>query len=310
MAYRLERDESVIKGLTRVVREEIESAGTHLSGHRKPSRDEAIHEARKSIKKVRAVLRLVSAEPDDATARENSRLRDVARKLSEFRDAFVIIETLDDVKKKYKDEAGDRLRSVRAALTKRRNQTAKVVDVAAVLGEAAKELQKAAKQVKHWPLHTAGYAAIGPGLEASYRAGREALARVRKHPHPENYHDLRKRVKDHWYHLRLLENLWSRLMKASEKSLKDLETWLGNDHNLVVLRARIVAEPAFYGKQKDIELALELIDRYQKELREQSLSLAERVFDEKPRDFTRRMKHLWDTWRHEPKPLEESSTAA
>jgi len=53
-------------------------------------------------------------------------------------------------------------------------------------------------------------------------------------------------------------------MSVTEKSLKDLETWLGNDHNLVVLRARIVAEPAFYGKQKDIDLALDLIDRYQK----------------------------------------------
>jgi CHAD domain-containing protein len=133
---------------------------------------------------------------------------------------------------------------------------------------------------------------------------------VRKDPSPENYHRLRKRVKDHWYHLRLLENLWSRIMKASEKSLKDLESWLGNDHNLFVLRTRLVAEPAFYGKQKDVDLTLKLIDKYQKELREQSLSLAERIFDEKPADFTRRMKHLWDTWRHEPRSLEEPPTAA
>jgi CHAD domain-containing protein len=310
MAYRLERGESVIRGLKRVVRDEMESAGAHLAGNGIPSRDEAIHEARKSIKKVRAVLRLIKAKLGGVQAREDSRLRNVGRRLSTFRDAFVIVETFDELKKKYPGEAGAGLHSVRLALTKRRNQAAKTADIEAVLEDAAAVLGKAAKRAKDWPLQKNGYAAIGPGLEKSYRAGREALARVRKEPLPENYHDLRKRVKDHWYHVRLLENLWSRLMKASEKSLKDLETWLGNDHNLFVLRARLVAEPAFYGKQKDIELALELIDRYQKELREQSLSLAERVFDEKPRDFTRRMKHLWDTWRHEPKPLEESSTAA
>src|SRR5271154_3986471 len=69
MAYRLERGESVIKGLKRVVRDEMESASDCLSGKKtkqagrktnhagKPTnRDEAIHGARKSIKKIRAVL--------------------------------------------------------------------------------------------------------------------------------------------------------------------------------------------------------------------------------------------------------------
>src|SRR5271165_4675242 len=109
MAYRLKRDESVIRGLKRVVREEIESAGTQLSGDRKTSRDECIHEARKSIKKVRALMRLVSPELSDTYARENARLRDIARRLSEFRDAFAIIATFDDLKKKYKDQTRNKL---------------------------------------------------------------------------------------------------------------------------------------------------------------------------------------------------------
>jgi CHAD domain-containing protein len=179
-----------------------------------------------------------------------------------------------------------------------------------VLDEAARSLRNAAKGVEAWPLETDGYAAIGPGLEKTYRAGRKALERARKDSCPENYHELRKRVKDHWYHIRLLEDLWTDMMSAYEKSLKDLETWLGDDHNLVVLRERIMAEPAFHGKPQEIDLTLHLIDRYQKELRDKSLPLAERIYEEKPRDLTRRMKHLWDTWRHEPNDLEEPSTAA
>src|SRR5580700_8770899 len=103
MAYRLKRDESVIRGLKRVVREEMESAVAQLSGGNEASRDEAIHEARKSIKKVRALLRLMSAEFGEAYARENARLRDIARRLSQFRDAFAIIETFDDLAAKYQD---------------------------------------------------------------------------------------------------------------------------------------------------------------------------------------------------------------
>jgi CHAD domain-containing protein len=310
MAYRLERSESVVSGLKRVVRDEIEPANSHLAGDKEVTRDEAIHEARKRIKKVRALLRLMRTELGPTYAEENGRLRDIAHRLSEFRDAFAIIATFDDLKKKYKTEVGTGLKSVRAALTKKRRVAGKSEEVATVLEAAASALGKAAKRVKTWPLETDGYSAIAPGFEDIYRAGRKALSRAHKEPHADNFHQLRKRVKDHWYHVRLLENIWTDMMSAYEKSLKDLETWLGNDHNLAVLRERIAAEPDSYGTPKEIDCLLELIDRYQKELRDKSLALSDRIYEEKPRELTRRMHHLWDTWLHEPRSLEESPTAA
>jgi CHAD domain-containing protein len=297
MAYRLKRGESVIRGLKRVAREEMEQAGGQLSGHKKPGRDEAIHDARKSIKKVRALLRLASAEQEGIYGRENARLRDIARRLSKFRDAFAIIETFDELKKKFPPETRNKLGSVRLALTKRRSQSAREEDVGIVILEAATALRRAAKRVKTWPLRADGFAAIGPGLEETFRAGRKALARVRKDARADNLHELRKRVKDHWYHLRLLEDLWTDVIKATENSLKDLETLLGNDHNLVVLGETIMADPAFYGEKKAIDLTIHLIEKYQKELREQSLVLAARIYEEKPRALTRRMAGLWDAWR-------------
>jgi CHAD domain-containing protein len=306
MAYRLERGESVIAGLKRIAQDEIESAGAQLSGDRR-SRDTAIHEARKSIKKARALLRLVSAELGGVYPRENTRLRDIAGELSSFRDDFVIIETFDDLKRKYRSETRNRLRPARGALTKTKNETARAQVVGIVLDHAVAALGNVAKRVADWPLETDGFPALSPGLEKTYRAGRSALARVRKDPRPDDYHELRKRVKDHWYHIRLLENLWTSVMTAYEKSLKDLETWLGDDHNLAVLRERVVADPGLYGEQKDIDLILDLIDKYQGELRGKSLSLAERIYEEKPNAFLSRMKHLWDTWCQEPKILEQSS---
>jgi CHAD domain-containing protein len=309
MAYRLKRDESVIRGLKRVVREEIESAAAQLSGEMKTSRDEAIHEARKSIKKVRALLRLMSGEFGAAYARENARLRDIARRLSQFRDAFAIIETFDDLTNKFKDQSVNKLHSVRSGLAKRMKEAGREEEVVIVIHDAAAALGKAARRVKTWPMQRDGYAAIGPGLEETYRGGRKALATVLKDPRPENYHELRKRIKDHWYHMRLLEGLWTGMMSAYEKNLKALETWLGNDHNLAVLRETIVAEPVFYGKKKEVGLTLELIDEHQKELRHRAVSLAQRIYDEKPGEFTRRMGDLWETWRHERKPHKPPAAA-
>jgi len=288
----------------------MESAVAQLSRKKKTTRDEAIHEARKSIKKIRALLRLVSGELGDKYPAENARFRDIARRLSDFRDAFALVATFDDLKKRFGDQTKNRLRSVRAGLTRKRTESSREENVSTVLDAAAAALGKAARGVKAWPLSTDGYPAIGPGLEKTYRAGRKALLRVQKNPHPDNFHDLRKRVKDHWYHIRLLECLWTDVMMAYEKSLKDLETWLGNDHNLAVLREKIVAEPAFYGKPADVDLTLQLIDKYQSELRGMAVVSAERIYIQKPREFSRRMEQLWDTWRHEPQPREQPPTAA
>src|ERR1019366_4549746 len=145
-----------------------------------------------------------------------------------------------------------------------------------------------------WPLAADGFEAIAPGLEATFRRGQKALARARKQPLAENYHGWRKRAKDHWYQVRLLEGVWDGTMPAYERRLKDLETWLGEDHNLVVLQEKAMAEPGFYGRQPEIALFVKLIGKYHKELRGNALALGERIYDEKSRQFTRRMRRMWD----------------
>lgn len=297
MAYRLEREEAVGEGLKRVLCEQIESAGDYLSGRKKTTRDEAIHTARKSIKKVRATLRLARKDMGESQ-REHARLRDTAARISEFRDAFAIIATFDALRKKYR--AGRTgLSSIREGLERRRRESAREEDTGPVLKAAAEALRKTSRRAAKWHLKSDGFAAIGPGLEETYRAGRRALAAARRDGSAENFHELRKRVKDHWYHVRLLEGLWAEMMDAYEKSLNDLETWLGEDHNLTVLRDKIAVEPGFYGTQQDVALAFDLIARYQKELREKALPLAERIYEEKPREFTRRIRRLWNTWQGE-----------
>lgn len=310
MGYRLEHDESVLAGVQRVAREEMESAAAKLGGRERISRDKAIHEARKSMKKVRALLRLMKHELRGQEPGEDARLRDIARRLSHYRDSFVMVETFDDLRKHFRAETRRRFASVRAALIKRRSAAVREEDRGIVLEHAAGALAMAASRVARWELRDEGYAALAPGLDRTFRAGRSALARAAENRTADHLHDLRKRVKDHWYHIRLLENLWTDVMVAYEKSLKDLETWLGNDHNLAVLRERIVAEPAFYGTREDTDLLLDLIDRYQTELRDAAIALAQRVYAEKPREFVARMHHLWDTWKHQPTILEQSSTAA
>ncbi|MDE3194884.1 MAG: CHAD domain-containing protein, partial [Acidobacteriota bacterium] len=60
MPYRLALDESIPRGIRRIAREEIDSAIANLRIKTPSKRDEAVHEARKSLKKLRSLVRLVS----------------------------------------------------------------------------------------------------------------------------------------------------------------------------------------------------------------------------------------------------------
>ena len=306
MAYRLKSDESVPAALKRIVCEELESAAAQLESQDPSKRDEGIHEARKSMKKIRAALRLAEAELGAAFPAENSRFRDIGRRLSVYRDAGVMIETFDSVKEKYHDELGRRtLGSIRKALVAHKEQTEGGDGITRVLAGIARAVRREVKKVEKWPFQADGFRAFAPGLEKTYRRGRKAMARAGKKPRPENYHEWRKRVKEHWYHVRLLESVWTDVMQAYEKSLKELETWLGDDHNLVVLHDKVAAGPLALGSQRDVDLLLKLIDKYQKELRDNAMSLGEAIYAEKPGQFTTRMEHLWDAWKHQPDTLKE-----
>lgn len=306
MAFRLKKGESVAEGARRIVHEEIESASGALRHSSGKKRDESIHEARKSIKKIRGLMRLVQPELGRVYRTENGRLRDVGRKLSEIRDAKAIIEVFDGLVQKHD---GTLQKSALAAIRRGLETSKRETEQAAGIGDAVKRARAALgtidKRVEHWPIDNDGFGAVAGGLEERYRRGRRAMAVARKDGSAENYHEWRKRVKDHWYHVRLLESLWTEVMQAHESSLHDLETWLGEDHNLVVLCGKLDAEPEKYGDEKNVRLFLTLAGQEQKELREKSLSLGERVYERKPRRFVQDMQKLWDAWQQQPDSMKE-----
>jgi len=281
-------------GAKRIVREEIESAVRQLSGKGEADRDEAIHEARKNLKKIRGVLRLMRLELGETYGRENPFFRDVGLLLAQFRDGGAMIEAFDGLRAKYRGEvARGRLATIRRGLMARKEQAERQGGIEKVLKGMAALLRQSAKRVESWPLAADGFGALAPGLESTFRRGQRALARARKHPLPENYHEWRKRVKDHWYQVRLLEGVWDGAMPAYERRLKDLETWLGEDHNLVVLEEKVMAEPGFYGRPAEIDLFIKLIRKYHKELRGKALAEGARIYDVKPRQFSNGMRRMW-----------------
>ena len=82
-------------GVRRIARDQLDMSIERLEGHTDEDLGTAVHETRKSLKRMRATVRLARDElGDEAYRRENIAFRDAARRLGGARDSQVLLETL------------------------------------------------------------------------------------------------------------------------------------------------------------------------------------------------------------------------
>jgi CHAD domain-containing protein len=299
--YRLKDGESVPDGVARIAFGRLDHALDELRGKTKSDREQAVHEARKNMKKLRSLLRLVRGEiGDEVYRRENSHFRDAARHLSGVRDADVMLETFDELVERRPKDIPDRAAGgLRKAIEEHR---------AALHGdrggrkEARKEvvaaLEEARDRVEEWPVETDGFEAFESGLERAYRRGRRAYRVVLDDPSTENLHEWRKRVKDLWYHHTLLECAWPEVMDPIADQVHELSDHLGDDHDLAVLREWAQTHPAAAGGSAGLEAFNEAADRRRAELQREAVALGSRLYAERPGAYVRRLESYWRAWRN------------
>jgi CHAD domain-containing protein len=263
MPFRLTKEESFSDGIRRIVLEQLTKAADQLSNPKKV--DRGVHEARRSIKKVRGVLRLIQPEMRSVYRAENGQLRALGRGLADLRDDAVVLEVFDSLVPKH----GNRFNPVRRGL-----ETKQATDVAKIFRETMTGLRAISKRVENWPVPHNIDTVLASGFEATYQRGRKALGKALENASPENLHRFRKRVKEHRFHLSLLfEEETKRL-----DDLRQLEVLLGDDHNLSVLRDRLDQNPALYGDPLDVSAFQALLTRKQRQLQARALPLGRRLY--------------------------------
>jgi CHAD domain-containing protein len=268
MSYSLSFSEPPAEAVEAVRRDQLEAAAESLAEHGD------VHDARKRIKKTRALLRLTRpAMKPKSFRRRNRALRDTARTLSGARDAEVMAETVSDLAQRYPGRAPyEPVHEVLAA-NARESHAEAPVDAAAALRSLADA---------RWEFDDLDF---GDALETTYKRGREAFKTADQDPTAEHLHEWRKRVKDLWYQERLLEETWPGVMKAQAKEAKKLSKLLGEDHDLAVLASLLRQDPELAALSADL---LDVIAERRKVLLKKSRALGRRVYAERPKHFARR----------------------
>jgi CHAD domain-containing protein len=266
-----------------------------------------VHEYRKRCKKVRALLRLFRPALGKTYSSENEALRDSARRLSDLRDATSMIETVDELADHVEsDGAEDVLRALRSALENRRETMVARQSLEERLERCAADAASVLERVPSWSLDEASFDAMGAGVRKTYGRARKAMGRAAEKNSTKRWHEWRKRVKYHRYHVRLLRDAWRPVLDPWREELHALTDFLGDDHDLAVLRGALASDDV--ATSPDHRATLEaLIDRRRAELQARAQPLGARLLAEPADAFVHRMSRFWSA-RHAESTLDEALT--
>ncbi len=238
-AWRFHPGEPLGQAFRRTAADEIAAARAALQCE-KGDRDKGVHEARRSFKRLRALLRLASPGMDRPFAKENRRLRDAGRLLAPARDAAVLVQSFDRfVESQRLDLDPADLSVLRGRLA--RKADAPGAESAAIEANVAKVIRLLDRVEKNlarlgWPddpesLHR-GLRKANARLTSAFRAARAS-------GEAEDLHDWRKRLKDQSAHIELFRAVLPGTLKPARKSAKEIAEILGDEHDLCLLSARL-----------------------------------------------------------------------
>jgi CHAD domain-containing protein len=230
MAFRFDNQETFLKAIPRVARERIDRVIESLNEKPQPGA-ESIHEARKNLKSLRSLLRLIRGSiDDDLRERENVFFRDAGRSLSTIRDPQALLEALEYFRKQHRAHLGPstpKQESVRAFIEKIRGEIEKsLVDrlTPGTVRKLLRELRAARRRAALWlegALVRPGNEwelFVGTGLRRTYRKAKNLVWQFEMMGYEtaddKTWHELRKCAKALGYQLRLLRPIWPGMTNA------------------------------------------------------------------------------------------------
>jgi hypothetical protein len=292
MAYRFRQDHSIESELRRIATRQLSIAIADVHHAGDPQRDDALHDVRRRIKKVRALCRLTRPARHTARATPGSGLRVAGRLLAPVTDARAVVDTFSRLEECYPHDLPVRLaQSVRSRLVERWMRIDRQVKTDRILDTVDLLLRQEAAGVREWELERRGFHAVGPGVRKAARRARRAMAAAAHRPTSRRYHVWRRRVKDCWLHIRLLQGRCGNQLTAQERLLEALDECLGEYHDGVLLAQVLVLESIC--SRDETARCLRLLRRHQRVLRQEAQRLGMDVLGGTPGQLVRQIRRLW-----------------
>jgi CHAD domain-containing protein len=280
MSYRIKIGEGLAAAFGRIAAEEMDLAVAEV---RRPDRGEAVHNARKSLKRLRALLRsLRVAFPKKLFRAENRRIAAAGRKISPMRDVHVQLLTLG----KLKAAAGPAGNQVRRQLLRR--QSCFLRRIPSLRATVRAMLEVSRQSLASRPLRKASAEDLASGLKRIYKQGREAFKTARASPTPGHLHEWRKKTKSLGYGLDLIQGLGPANLAGLIQLCDSLSEALGDNHDLFLVQRSLRREHRSH-PARDFAPLTRRIGLKRAKQQKRAFKLGKQLYGEKPVGFEQRL---------------------
>ena len=292
----LRTDETPAEGVKRILLERVEYIHEQMLNPVE-GREKAVHNARKSCKRIRAILRLVRDDIGEASYhQENGFYRDTSRLVAPLRDSAVLLEVLVKLAEAEAIPA-DLDEVLREKLTARHARVSQqLLAESDVMARVAERMENGRSRLLALPLNNTGFGLLAPGIERVYRQGRRRMAAAYASDQPHAFHEWRKQVKYLWHHLEVVQPIWPSILGALIQEYNHLSDFLGDAHDLYQFAGALRAEGDTLGANPDYDALLTLLAQRRHRLEQAARTLGQRLYYEKPSLFTSRLSGYWSAW--------------
>jgi CHAD domain-containing protein len=288
MSKQLDPSKPVIDALRR----HVENAHCKLLDAQAGS-DQSVHDARKSLKQARALLRLLrGALSPDEFGDINARLRDAGGEVSEVRDAIALDEAFAHLTQRGHSSAKvvvETANRVQAALSARR--AAKVNSLGADGNLRKRNLERLA-DICEWIEGFSGRAEeidLKKDIRRQFKTTRRALRLAKRSSDTRSLHEWRKQVK--YLYNAILDVMPANSKQADRfvKRAEMLSDFLGDEHDLAELNRWLngLDDPGLRVDQRD--QIRKVISVQREHLRLRAWRVSRRLFTGTPGRFARRV---------------------
>ena len=260
-------------------------------------RHRLIHDIRRSINRVRAVLRLIRDEIGYSHYfRENRFYRDLARRMAPVRDSYVLFQTLNSLEARHTDllPAND-LTYLKERLTFRiEEDLTNFQGTSGGFESILLELSIAGERTHQYCQIRDGFNSVSKGLERVYKKGRKHQSAVRNQFNMDLFHEYRKNTKYLQFQTELIQPIFPKIIRAYSGTLAKHSELLGHIRDYDRLDLYIRNEiPEEIQTEKGRRL-LEEIGKHREELIEKVCLKPQLIYAEKPKEFLNRIKIYWN----------------
>lgn len=271
------RKECIDTGLQAIASLQLEWAIAGLKGNNVSPR--AIHNARTTIKKVRAIIELTApcfsrGQRSDLTAT----LRDAASRIAPLRDSEVLLNTFDYLLEKT-NEPSDHCASLRDGLLDQARQCRS--NGSRQIPHVIRLLKRIHQNIPEWSLSKLTGQDLKRRIRRTYRRGRITLDHSATSGDEEEFHRWRKLVKLLWYQLRLTSRHWPNDAKHLMLEIGAIGESAGTERDLTLLNHWLRNGP----QTTSSNLLQSTLTSLLPQLRKQAIAAGNNFYREKPRQF-------------------------